>query len=149
MFDLFKKLMGNATAEQTEDTLTVNLAVTVLLFDAAYADGECSDAEKAHLKETLMTRFKVSGEEIDTLFAEREKERQEHVEFFRYTRYLNQHLTEKEKKRLLASVWRIILLDGQLEAHEDHFVHRLADLLNLGHQELIEAKRKARQQLAQ
>ncbi len=48
----------------------------------------------------------------------------------------------------MESVWRIILLDDHLEAHEDHFVHKLANLLRLSHSELIEAKLRARKQLS-
>ncbi len=141
--------MGNGgSTDRDEDMLTINLALTVLLFDAAYADGECSDQEKTHLVNTLVTHFGVSEQEIDTLTVLRDKERQEHVNLFRYTRFLNENFNSVQKKDVLESVWRIILLDGHLEAHEDHFAHRLADLLNMSHSDLIEAKLRARSQLS-
>jgi uncharacterized tellurite resistance protein B-like protein len=151
MFEAIKNIIkgiNTGLQPETQDELTVNLALTVLLFDAAYADGECSDQEKAHLTDTLVTHFQVPREEIDTLVADREKQREEHVELFRYTRFLNDHFSEDQKKVLLESVWRIILIDGHLEAHEDHFAHRLSDLLNLSHKDLIDAKLRARDQLA-
>ncbi|HCY83611.1 MAG TPA: hypothetical protein DHV36_00585 [Desulfobacteraceae bacterium] len=151
MFEAIKKIIGGITPgppTEDQDDLSINLALTVLLFDAAYADGECTAQEKAHLIDTLETNFKVPREEIDALLADREKQREEHVELFRYTRFLNEHFSEAKKKILLESVWRIILIDGHLEAHEDHFAHRLSDLLNLSHKDLIDAKLRARDQLS-
>ena len=151
MFDLIKKIIGSGNGKvQTtdQDILTAHLALTVLLLDAAYADGECSEEEKEHLATTLVTNFGISRQEIDTLLADRDKERKEHVGLFRYTRVINENFSEKQKIDIMESAWRIILLDNHLEAHEDHFVHKLANLLNLSHSDLIDAKLRARKQLS-
>ncbi len=149
MFDLIKKIIGsnNGKAQTTEqDVLTAHLALTVLLLEAAYADGECSNQEKEHLVATLVTNFGVSRQEIDTLLAERDKEDNAYVSLFRYTRFINNNFSENQKIDIMESVWRIILLDDHLEAHEDHFAHKLANLLNLSHGDLIDAKLRAREQ---
>jgi len=151
MFDLLKKIIGsdNGKLQPTEqDALTAHLALTVLLLDAAYADGECSGEEKEHLIATLVTNFGISSKEIDTLLNDSNKERKEYVNLFRYTHVINENFSEKQKIEIMESVWRIILLDDHLEAHEDHFVHKLANLLRLSHNELIEAKLRARKQLS-
>ncbi len=70
------------------------------------------------------------------------------MNLFRYTRFLNENFSEK-KIEFMESVWQIILLDGHLEAHEDHFAHRLSDLLHLSHSDLINAKLRARKQLSE
>jgi len=151
MFDLIRKIIGsdNAKAQITgQDALNAHLALTILLLEAAYADGECSGEEREHLVTTLVTSFGISRQEIDTLLAERDKEDREYVSLFRYTNFINENFTEKQKIDIMESVWRIILLDGHLEAHEDHFAHKLANLLRLSHSELIDAKLQARQQLS-
>ena len=48
----------------------------------------------------------------------------------------------------MESVWSILLIDEHLEAHEDHFAHKLANLLRLTHKELIDAKLAVRKKLA-
>ncbi len=149
MFDLIKKIIGNGKVQTTDqDILTAHLALTVLLLDAAHADGECSEEEKEHLVTTLVKNFDIPRQEIDTLLADRDKERKEHVGLFRYTRFINENFSKKQKIDIMESVWRIILLDDHLEAHEDHFAHKLANLLNLSHSELIDAKLRARKQLS-
>jgi uncharacterized tellurite resistance protein B-like protein len=151
MFDLIKKIIGsdNVNPRTTDqDALTAHLALTVLLLEAAYADGECSKEEKEHLVATLVTNFGISRQEVDTLLAERDKEDREYVSLFRYTRFINENFTETQKVDIMESVWRIILLDDHLEAHEDHFAHKLSNLLSLSHSQLIDAKLRARKQLS-
>ncbi len=149
MFDLIKKIIGNDKTQTTDqDALNAHLALTVLLLEAAYADGECSEEEKEHLVTILVTDFGVSKTDIDTLLDDSDKERKEYVNLFRYTRFINETFSEKQKIDILESVWRIILLDDHLEAHEDHFAHKLANLLNLGHRDLIDAKLRARKKLS-
>jgi uncharacterized tellurite resistance protein B-like protein len=151
MFDLIKKIIGssNGKAQTNEqDVVDAHLALTVLLLEAAYADGECSAEEKEHLAATLVTNFGVSRQEIDTLLDAKDKQDNGYVSLFRYTRFINNHFSEPQKIKIMESVWRIILLDGHLEAHEDQFAHKLANLLRLGHDQLIDAKLRARKQLS-
>lgn len=44
----------------------------------------------------------------------------------------------------MEGVWKIIQVDGCLDRHEDHFAHKLANLLRLTHKELIDVKLQAR-----
>ena len=151
MFDLIKKILENdkGKAQTTDqDSLNAHLALTVLLLEAAYADGECSGEEKEHLVATLVTNFGISRQEINTLLADRDKEHGEYVDLFRYTHFINENFSEKQKIDIMEAVWRIILIDDHLEAHEDHFAHKLANLLRLNHNELINAKLRARKQIS-
>ena len=150
MLDLIKKIMGKdpGAGASDEDALTAHLALAVLLLEAAWADGECSRQERDHLAETLVREFKVSKADIATLLEDSDKRHREYVDLFQYTRFVNDHFSEDQKIRILESVWQIILLDDHLEAHEDHFAHKLANLLNLGHSDLIKAKGRARKAMA-
>ncbi len=149
MFDLIKKIMGSDKATATDqDALTAHLALTVLLLEAAHADGECSEAEKNHLSVTLETNFGIPQKETQALLHDRDNATGAYVDLFAYTRFVNENFNETQKIRIVESVWQIILVDNHLEAHEDHFVHKLAGLLGLSHGDLIAAKRRARQQLS-
>ena len=151
MFDIVKKMIQGSSEKANptdQDVMTAHLALTVLLFEAAHADGECSKEEKHHLVTTLETHFGVSKAEIESLLDESNKHRKDYVDLFRYTRFLNDNFSAEQKIKTIESVWRIILIDGHLEAHEDHFVHKLANLLGLSHKDLIDAKLRAREQLS-
>ncbi len=148
MFDLMKKILGNTTAQKTDNnTQNAHVALCVLLLEAAHADGECSDEELDHIVSTLTTEYGVPQQDIDDLLASGNRERNDSVDLFRFTRYMNTHFTKDEKIEAMEAVWRIIQLDAHLEEHEDHFAHKLANLLRLSHTDLIDAKIRAKKQL--
>jgi len=148
MIEFIKKIIGeNPQRERVADAGDVHIALCVLMLEAAHVDGECSDEEMEHVIETLVNKIGVSRAEIDELIARAYKKRDESIDLFTFTRYINQHYAKEEKLAVMESVWRVIHIDGRLEGHEDHFAHKLANLLRLTHQELIDAKIKARDQL--
>ncbi len=151
MLSLLKKILGSPTeSHQLEDDAEQNahVALCVLLLEAAHADGECSKNEMDHLTSTLIKEFDVPRQDIAELVATGRRERAESVDLFRFTRYMNNNFSREDKIAAMVAVWRIILIDAHLEAHEDHFAHKLANLLRLTHKELIDAKLQARKQLA-
>ena len=150
MIDLIKRVLAdkkNNKEPSGQEEPDAHIALCVLLLEAAHIDGECSNEEKEHVVETLTTRCGIPRMQIDELLASSYKERDDSVDLFRFTRYLNNHYTKKEKLSVMEAVWRVIHVDGRLESHEDHFAHKLANLLRLTHKELIACKIKARQQL--
>ena len=101
----------------------------------------------AHVISTLTDKCGVSKDDIDELVERAYQQREDSIDLFTFTRYINQNYSKAEKLQVMESVWRVIHMDGRLEGHEDHFAHKLANLLRLTHKELITAKIKAREQL--
>lgn len=150
MFDFVKNILGNAEQKNSSSPeFDAHVALCVLLLEAAYVDGECSEQEIAQLKNTLTEKFDVKVQDIEELVASSRDTRKESVDIFRFTRHMNTHLSKEEKIAVMESVWAILLVDNHLERHEDHFAHKLANLLRLNHKELIDAKLAARKQLSQ
>ena len=148
MLDIVKKILGKKGTEGTDHaqkTLNADVALCVLLLEAAHADGECSQEEKQHLMDTLAQKFNMPEAEIEELVSMSYSKRDEAVDVFTFTRYMNTHFSKDEKLEVMESVWRIIHADGFLESHEDHFAHKLANLLRLTHKELIDCKVRTRQ----
>ena len=148
MIGILKKMMGDPVQEETimsQDD--AHIALCVLVIEAAQVDGECSDEDMDHVIETLTDKCGVLKEDIDELIEKAYQERKDAIDLFAFTRYLNQNYSKEEKLKVMESVWRVIHIDGRLEGHEDHFAHKLANLLRLTHKELIDAKISAREQL--
>ncbi len=148
MLDIVKKILGKRESDVSADaekTVNADVALCVLLLEAAHADGECSQEEKQRLMDMLAQRSDTASMQIEELVAMSYKERDEAVDIFKFTRYMNNHFSKEEKLEVMESVWRIIHTDGFLESHEDHFAHKLANLLRLSHKEFIDCKVRARQ----
>ena len=151
MFDLIKKVLGNkqGAVEISEDESLdrTQVAASVVLLEAAYADNDCTDEELDHVAQTLQTEFKVNQEYVQELLEVAHQERSRAIDLWQFTNQINQQFSMDEKKSVLEGVWRIIYADGILEKHEDHFVRKLTGLLRLSHKDMIDAKLKAREQI--
>lgn len=151
MFDLIRKIIEkketpNSTA-QVDGAEKTRIAACVLLLEAAHIDDECTDEELEHVVETLQSHFTITQETAAELIELAHTHRKNSVDLWEFTNHMNQQYSREEKIDVLEAVWRIIHLDGQLEKHEDHFAHKLANLLRLTQKDLIDAKLKARNQL--
>lgn len=147
MISLIKKMFQTDQTKQSrpaESGMKKQIAACVLLLEAAHADDECSQAEMAHIIDTVQKKFGLSPEYAAELIEIAHQERKNSVDLWGFTNYLNQQLSKDEKLAILEDVWRIIFTDGHLEMHEDHLAHKLANLLRLTHKELIDAKLKAK-----
>jgi uncharacterized tellurite resistance protein B-like protein len=149
MIDLIKKMIGEEPKKelQDDDMKDAHLVLCVLMLEAAHVDGECSDEEMEHVVATLTDTYGLAKEEIEGLIEQAYAKRKNSIDLFSFTRCLNQNYSKEEKLSVMESVWRVIHIDGRLEGHEDHFAHKLANLLRLTHKDLIDAKIKARTQL--
>jgi uncharacterized tellurite resistance protein B-like protein len=118
----------------------VHLATCVLLLEAAHADNDFTDSERAHILSVLKDRFRLSADDAEELLAVASAEREGSSDLFQYTRTINEAFSVEEKIQIVEEVWRIFLSDHNLDGHEDHLAKKLRNLLNLNHPTMIEAK---------
>ncbi len=131
-------------ASPAEAELQQRIAACVLLLEAAHADYDLSPLETARLVDTVTARFALSPAYAAELLEVANQERQDGVDLWQFTNTVNQRFSKEDKLALLEDVWGIIFADGRLERHEDHLVHKLANLLRLSHRDLIGTKLAAK-----
>jgi uncharacterized tellurite resistance protein B-like protein len=97
LIDSIRSLFGyNASApeenpiERASDIEPLHLAACALLLEIAYADGEFSADERAHLEDVLERHFSLPAEAGQTLLDLAEEERQNSIDLFRFTSQLQQ-----------------------------------------------------------
>ena len=151
MLNFIKQTLIGRGQETSRDSIgaeeRTRVAAGVILLEAAYADHECTEDELDHVIETLRSDFGLSQKFAEELLELAHRERSRSVDLFEFTNHINNEFSKEEKRAVLEAVWRIIHIDGQLEKHEDHFVRKLTHLLRLSHNDMIDAKLKARQQI--
>lgn len=146
MFNLKKRLlkipeMDSATQEQDESE-RIQIATCIILLEVAKSDDEFSSIEKTTLTAILKKKFKLSEEASEELMEIANRKREKSIDLWEFTHIINKNYTKEEKRKVVEAVWQIIYSDEKLDKYEDHFVHKLAKLLQLKHNDLIEAKLK-------
>lgn len=137
---LFKSLTSEPPADASEKYDRVQIATCVILLEVAKYDFELSSIEEETTKAILKHEFSIPEEAVEDLIKIAEEKREESVDLWEFTNIINQNFSREEKMKMMESAWKIIYADEKLDKYEDHYVHVLAGLLRLRHEELIEAK---------
>lgn len=152
MFGVIRNIIegksGKGSKTPAELEQKKHVAAGVLLLEAAHIDNHCSQAEMEHIVTTLKEKFALSEKCVADLLELAHERREKAVDLWDFTNYINRNFSMAEKLAVMEDVWRIVLIDDHLDKHEDQYVHKLANLLRLSHEEMIGAKLKAREQMA-
>lgn len=117
-----------------------HLALAVLLLETARADFEQGVAELEAIRRELVDELQVPAAEVDALLASARDSAQRAVSLHDYVATLNRELDVAGKSAVIAMLWRVAHADGRIDAHEEHLIRRLADLLHLPHRAFIQGK---------
>ena len=148
MLDTIKRffdthLAPHSTEGRERPEHALRLAVAALLLEMSRMDEEVSAEERAAVEATVRERFGLDATQCGELLALADAEREASVDYFQFTRLINDHYGAEEKARVVEELWRIAFADGRLDRYEEHLVRRLADLLYVPHADFIAAKHRA------
>ncbi len=147
MIDLVRKFFGKSRSDASEDkkettSHDVRIAACALLLEMAHIDGEFSESERGSIINIIKKDYHLSDEHTAALIEAADEELKRSIDLWKFARLINQNYSTDEKIQIIEMVWRVIYTDGKLDKHEDYLVHKLANLLRLTHNELIDAKMK-------
>ena len=132
-----------APAESPHDE--IQLAATALLLDLAYADGEFTPPERAHIESALARHFNLDVPSVQQLLVLAEHERATAIDHFQFTKMICEHLDPGQRVVLAEVMYGVILSDGRVEDRESTLLRKLANLLDVAPGYLTEARRRATQ----
>jgi uncharacterized tellurite resistance protein B-like protein len=121
----------------------VNVAACALLLEVAYADGEFTAPERAHLESVLARHFGLDPEAGERLIAVAEQERRRAVDYFHFTSVLQREYDLGQKMVLAEIMWGLVLADGTIVDREQYLTRKIANLLDLEPAYLAQAKSTA------
>lgn len=115
-------------------------ACAVLLLECARADFDSHPAELEAVRTALASRFGLAEGELETLLGEAHSQAHSAVSLHEFVHQLNANLPPGEKRQIMAMLWRVAYADGRLDAHEEHLMRKLGDLLYVSQQDYIQTK---------
>ena len=141
----FDQNLSTETAQDSEHQL--KLATAALLIEMMQQDGKTRDEEIVAVKSALQSKFALSESETDELFDLAKEEARQAVDFFQFTSLIHKHYPIEKKIKLIEYLWSIAYADQHLDAHEEHMIRRIADLLYVSHKDMLQAKHRIQEGL--
>ena len=142
--DLFDSIVpppSGAAAPDREHAL--QLATAELLVEVMRSDADMGDAERAAVLAALGQTFTLAPDELQRLVELAERTARESHDLHSFTSRVNDTFDMADKVRIVEHMWRVAYADGHLNAHEQHVLWRVADLLHVPHGAYINAKMRA------
>ncbi|HUX34887.1 MAG TPA: TerB family tellurite resistance protein [Gemmatimonadaceae bacterium] len=120
-----------APADPAAEVNPVHLAACTLLLEVAYADGEFTVPERAHLESVLARHFGLDSEAGHHLIDLAERERVRSVDYYQFTSVLQRNYDLGQKMVLAEIMWGLVLADGKIAEREQYLTRKIANLLDL------------------
>jgi len=122
----------------------LRLATAVLLVEVMRSDASIDAVERQHILHALNDKFGLPPDEAARLVDLAEHTASRASDLFGFTSTLNERLEMPQKLRMVEHLWRVAFADGTLDAHENHLMRRISDLLYIPHGAYVAAKARAR-----
>ena len=141
--EFFDAHMGSA-ATGGDAGHAIQLATAALLVEVGRLDSEIDAAERAAMRRAVREKFGLSAQEAGALIDLAEAEARHATDYYQFTSLINRHFSQEQRQRVIELMWQVAYADGELSAHEQHVMRKIADLLYVPHGAYIAAKLRAR-----
>lgn len=144
LFDAFGPAPSGVPPVRDEHQL--QLATAVLLVEVMRSDQTLAPAEQDVVLAALEAKFALARDESERLVELAHGSARVANDCFAFTSRINDAFDMAQKIRIVEFMWQVAYADGVLDAHENHVMRRLADLLHVPHGAYVNAKMRASQQ---
>lgn len=141
LFETFAPAPPGAAAAHDEHQL--RLATAVLLVEVMRSDHALAATEQDAVLAALQARFALSADEGERLVELAHASARTANDYYAFTSRINAAFAMEEKIRIVELMWQVAYADGRLDAHEQHVMWRVADLLHVPHGAYVHAKMRA------
>jgi uncharacterized tellurite resistance protein B-like protein len=142
-----KLLAGPEAQPARRDDLQI--AVAVLLVEAARMDDHFDEQERAVIEQLLGHRFQLSREETRELLAAAEETADRSLQLHPFTRLTVERMEPKKRIRLIEMLWEVAYADGKLDPDEDLLLRRVAGLIYVSDEDRVAARQRVLKRLQQ
>jgi len=148
VLDRIRKLLAAPeNAPKRRDDLQI--AVAVLLIEAARMDDTFDDEERATVERLLGDKFELSQEETRDLIALAEQTAERSHQLHPFTRMTVERMEPKKRIRLIEMLWEVAYADGKLDPDEDVLLRRVAGLIYVSDEDRVAARLRVLERMNQ
>jgi len=129
---------GRTTAPRV--ALDEKIALGVLLWIVAEADGRFLDEERALIGQVLAGHGGVGEEDLGVVMAAVEQAAKDRIDLYAFTREVAAGLDPAARVDIVRQLYRVACADGSVDHEEIEAIRQIAGLLRVPHKDMIDAK---------
>ena len=117
------------------------VSATAMLLSIAKADNILDDNELKSISDIIVDFFQLSSDDkTDNIIEKANNELEKSTDIFEFGRTLNQYWNYEDKVDFICCAFEVGCSDGNLHYFEEHIIKKVATILNVDHQDLINSK---------
>jgi uncharacterized tellurite resistance protein B-like protein len=137
---LIQKHLPAAAESRADLESTLRAAAATLLLEVASADDHISREEREAVVRIISEAYGLSAVQARKISADAEKRAGSVTSLYPFTRLLTRECSMEERVEIVRRLWQVAFVDGRVDAHEEHLIRKVADLLYVPHSQFIRAK---------
>lgn len=143
MFRKIASLFGAGAPASPAAPADDRLSVAALLVEAARADDDFDDAERAMIDRILAEDYGLGAEDAAKLRLEGEAAQANAADTVRFTRAVKAARDADGQFELMIRLWEVVFADGVRDASEDAVARKLVGLLAVNDRQSADARNRA------
>lgn len=120
------------------------IALGVLLWSVAEADGHFRDEERAQIREVLARHQGVAEADLELVMASVEQAARDRIDLYAFAREVADGLDAPSRLEIVTQLYRVACADGHLDHAEVETIRQISRLLRVPHHDFIAAKMAAK-----
>ena len=117
------------------------ISATAMLLSIAKADDILDDSELKSIADILIDFFQLeSKKQVDNIIKEANNQLEKSTDIFEFGRTVNKHWNYEDKVDFICCAFEVGYSDGNLHYFEEHIIKKVATILNVDHQDLINSR---------
>ena len=117
------------------------ISASAMLLSIAKADDNLDNQEIESIKDIIKDFFQLTdNDEIEKLINISKNELSKSTDIFEFGRALNNNWSYEDKVDFICCTFEVGYSDGELHYFEEHIIKKIATILNVNHQDLIQSK---------
>ncbi|MBT6119629.1 MAG: TerB family tellurite resistance protein [Rhodospirillaceae bacterium] len=130
-----KWLFVDDRAEEEHSRDELEVAVCVLLCQAARMDDDFDLRERDTIRQLMRERFGLPEAEAEALVEAADAKAEASADLWQYARLVKERFTHPERIEMIEMLWEVAYADGVLHDYEAHLLRRIAGLIYVTDQE--------------
>ena len=135
-----KKHLRSVDDSQANSDEALRSATAVLLMEVARADTRISGEERQAIHRLIETYYDIPSGQARELAVSAEQLADDATSLYPFTRLINSECSLGDRISIVRMLWEVTYADGHVDAHEEHLVRKVADLLYVPHREFIRTR---------
>ena len=123
------------------------ISATCLLLSIAHSDDSFEEKEKTTIKEIIIDFFNLEKNIFNEIIADSIKRYNNATDLFEFGREINKTFKYQDKVDFICCAFEVAYSDKELHYLEEHGIKKIANILNVKQNDLIESKKEIEEYL--